>query len=112
MKKLCTTLVVNGISLFLISYLFEGITIENSAMITMILVLWLFNSFIKPILKILAFPVTILTLGLFSFVINGFVLYLSFSFVSGASCDSFITCIGAGIVLSVLNTAFSGVFTK
>lgn len=112
MKKLCMTLVMNGISLYIISYLFEGIVIESSAMIKMTLVLCILNSIVKPIIKFLAFPVTLLTFGLFSFVINGFVLYLCFSFVDGTMCDSFITCIGAGIVCSVLNIALTGDLKK
>ena len=110
MKKLSISLIINGLSLYLISYLFDGIVIEISALIALTLIFCVLNTIVNPILKLFALPLTIMTLGLFTLVINGIVLNLAFSLVNGAYCDSLITCIGASIVLSVLNTGLEAIF--
>ena len=109
MRKLCVGLLINGLSLFLLSYLFKGIYIEVSALVMMTVVFCILNTIIKPIIQLFALPFTIMTLGLFTLVVNGIVLNLAFAFVSGAHCDSLITCIGASIVLSVLNTGLHAI---
>ncbi len=110
MRKLSISLIINGISLYLISNLFDGIMIQTSALVAMTLIFCVLNVIVKPILKLFALPFTIMTLGLFSLVINGIVLNLAFAFVNGAYCDSLITCIGASIVLSILNTGLHAIF--
>ena len=110
MKKLSVSLIINGVSLYLISKLFEGITIQLSALVAMTLIFCILNVIVKPILELFALPFTIMTLGLFSLVVNGIVLNLAFAFVNGAHCDSLITCIGASIVLSILNTGLQAIF--
>ena len=61
-------------------------------------------------IQLFTLPFTIMTLGLFTLVVNGIVLNLAFAFVSGAHCNSLITCIGASIVLSILNTGLHAIF--
>ncbi len=104
MKKLVLGLIVNGISLFLISQLFSGIEIRLDSLLLLTVVFYLLNAIIRPILKILSFPITILTLGLFSFVINGLMLWFAFKMVDGAYIKGFWTCVWASIVISVLNS--------
>lgn len=107
MKKLCVSLIVNGISFFVLDLLFDGILIQPGALITLMILFGILNCIVKPILKILSFPLTFMTFGLFSFVINGMVLYWAFSFVNGAYCSSLFTGILASIVLSILNSGFN-----
>ena len=110
MRKISISLIINGVSLYLISNLFDGITIQMAALVAMTLIFCVLNTIVKPILKLFALPFTIMTLGLFSLVVNGVVLNLAFAFVNGAYCDSLITCIGASIVLSILNTGLHAIF--
>lgn len=110
MRKLSIGLLINGLSLYFISQLFEGIHIEVSALVMMTIVFCILNAVIKPILQLFTLPLTIMTLGLFTLVVNGIVLNLAFAFVSGAHCNSLITCIGASIVLSILNTGLHAIF--
>ena len=110
MKKLSVGLLINGISLYLLAQLFDGIVIEMHALVMLTIIFSIFNTIIKPILQLFALPLTIMTLGLFTLVVNGIVLNLSFVFVNGAYCDSLFTCIGASIVLSVLNTGMHAIF--
>ena len=110
MRKLSVGLLINGISLYALSQLFSGIVIELHALVMLTIIFSIFNAIIKPVLQLFALPLTIMTLGLFTLVVNGIVLNLSFAFVSGAYCDSLFTCIGASIVLSVLNTGLHAFF--
>ncbi|KKT51339.1 MAG: hypothetical protein UW44_C0013G0059 [Candidatus Collierbacteria bacterium GW2011_GWB2_44_22] len=58
---------------------------------------------LKPILILLTLPVNILTLGLFTFVINAFLIMLMSSFVVGFKVDNFGTALIAAVVLALLN---------
>ena len=79
-------------------------------------VLAILNSTLKPILKILAFPLTCLTLGLFSFVINAAVLYLAASLdlgftITGSGINAFLAALVGSILISCIN-AVLGVFVR
>ncbi|MDJ0736205.1 MAG: phage holin family protein [Nostocaceae cyanobacterium] len=73
------------------------------------IVIGIVNAIIRPILKILAFPITLLTFGLFTFVINGFTLWLasyltpSYGFMIGGPIAALLGSIVLSIVSSVIN---------
>lgn len=79
--KFLLRLVLNTLILLLIAYLFQAIglafTIESFwwALLAA-LILGALNLFLKPILQVISLPITLLTLGLFSFIINAFLLWL------------------------------------
>lgn len=76
--KLVLNFVLGGAVIMLMSYLFDGVYVKDFTVAFLVaLVLSLLNTFIKPILSVIAFPITIMTLGLFQLVINGFVLSLA-----------------------------------
>lgn len=68
------------------------------------------NLIVKPIIELFSLPITFLTLGLFSLVINGIVLYLAFALVPGAHLNGFFNSILAAIFLSVANAIFYNIF--
>lgn len=77
-------------------------------------VLAILNAVLRPILKILALPLTCLTLGLFSFVINALVLWLAASLelgfrITGSGLDGFLAALVGSILISCIN-AVLGVF--
>lgn len=72
-----------------------------------VLVLGLVNTFIRPIIKILTFPINFMTLGLFSLVINALLLMLVGKLVDGIVIQGFLTAVLGAIILSV----FSGILT-
>lgn len=79
-------------------------------------VLAILNSTLKPILKILAFPLTCLTLGLFSFVINAAVLYIAAMLdlgftIKGTPFNSFLAALVGSILISCIN-AVLGIFVS
>lgn len=76
------------------------------------LFLGIFNAIIKPILIILTLPINILTLGLFTFVINAFLLWLVTYFVKGFTILNFTSAIIAAIALWLVNTLIHIVFAS
>lgn len=106
MKKILGALVANALSFYLLDLMFNNVYFEKaSAFVAMAIIFSLVNLTIKPILKFLSFPITLLTLGLFSLVVNAVVLIIAFSLVSTAHIGSFGTAFWASIVLSFINSA-------
>ncbi len=77
MLKLLIVWLINAVALVAVAYLLPGIAVANfvTALVAA-LVLGLVNAVIRPILIVLTLPVTLLTLGLFIFVINGLMFWL------------------------------------
>jgi putative membrane protein len=89
MKFIIRIIVIAAIS-YGLSRVLGGIHVSDFwTAIIFAVVLAILNTFIKPILVILTLPVTILTLGLFLFVINTILVLLASNFVEGFSIDSF-----------------------
>lgn len=107
MKKLLLHWIVSALFLYVLAFLFSGIAISGPiAAIIAAIVLGLVNAIIKPILQFISLPITFLTLGLFSLVINAVVLILVSWLVPGFVVVGFWTAFFAAIVLSLLNTIF------
>jgi len=80
-----------------------GITVSSFYIALIVAFIWGFISFfIKPVLQLFALPITILTLGLFSFVINGLLFWFMASFVQGFEVDGFLTAVLGAFVVSLL----------
>src|SRR6186713_528672 len=77
-------------ALLLVAHLYSGVVVASftSAMIAA-LVLGLFNTLVRPLLVLLTLPVTLLTLGLFLFVINALMFYFAAELLSGLAVRSF-----------------------
>ncbi len=96
--KILTTAVL----VLIIDYFMTGITVSSFVTsIFVAIVLGLLNIFVKPILVFFTFPVTIVTLGLFLFVINALIIILCSKIVDGFSVDSFWTALLFSIILSL-----------
>lgn len=86
------------------TYLIPGFKVDGFiGALVLVLVLGLLNILVKPILLILALPVNILTLGLFTLIINAVVLQLAVGLLAGVSSDGFVTTLLASVVMSVLS---------
>jgi putative membrane protein len=70
------------------------------------MVIGIVNATLGLVLKILTFPLTILTIGLFWFVINALMLKLAAAIVPGFSINGFVPALLAALVLSVINLLF------
>ena len=89
-KSILRSVVANGIALVATSYLISGFEIDNNPQIIAFgaIVLGLVNIFVKPILKIISFPINVVTLGIFNWVINAIIIYITISLVDGISVSS------------------------
>ncbi|MEN2401898.1 phage holin family protein [Flavobacterium sp. MC2016-06] len=104
MNLLLRLLVTAGLVL-LIAHFLPGVVVTSfTTAVIVAVVLGLLNLFIKPILVILTFPVTIITLGLFLLVINAIIILLCTNIVGGFKVDSFWTALIFSIILSVLQS--------
>lgn len=95
----------NVFALWLIERLFNLVKFNGyEKLILTAAVLMVLNGFLKPILHLLSFPITVLTLGLFSFMINGMVVLIAFR-LSGVEVKDFSTAFMVGILLTIINLA-------
>lgn len=91
-------------TLILVAYLVPGFAVASfyTALIVAV-VLGLVNLIIKPIVVILTLPINILTLGLFTFVINALLLWFVASFIDGFSIDGFIPAFLGALIISIVS---------
>lgn len=102
---------IMSLAVILSTYLIPGVKVSGlwSAMLVAF-ILGIVNVFVRPLLLLITLPVNILTLGLFSFVINGLMVMLVSSIVKGFSVDNFWVAILFSIILSVSNYILSVIF--
>jgi putative membrane protein len=101
----------NILALLVADWIFSGVSIERWwPLILGAAVLGIANTIVKPILTLLTLPLVLVTLGLFYFVINVFMLVLAEWIAPDFSIDGFWTYIGATIVISIVNWALHGIF--
>ncbi len=95
---------ISALSLLGAAYLIDGISVDSfyTALIVA-LFLGFVNAIIRPILIILTLPVTLLSLGLFIFVINGFLFWFLSTFIKGFEVDGIIPAITGAVVVSVFS---------
>ena len=98
--------VINAIALIVVASAIPGFGIETfyNALIAA-LILGLVNALIRPLLFILTLPVTILTLGLFSFVINALMIWLASTIVKGFVVEGFVPAFLAALLLWAISLA-------
>lgn len=107
MKKFITALLVNVISLWVIDYLMSSIYIATpNALFAIAFVLMILNVTLKPLMKLIFLPVTFLSFGLFSLIINAVILATAFSFAPG-SYIGFPSAFIASVLLSIANSAIN-----
>lgn len=104
MISLILRLIILTSGVFLAAYLVPGIYVAGyGAAIKAALLLGFLNIFIKPVIFLLTLPINILTLGLFTLVINGLLLWLVGSVVTGFSISGFFTAILGSVIISILS---------
>ncbi|MAZ30032.1 hypothetical protein CL655_01985 [bacterium] len=102
---LLSRLFLGAFALLLTAYLVTGITVDGLyvALITAA-ILGILHAVVRPILFVLTLPITIITLGLFHFVINAALFMFAASFIEGFSVSSFWTALLGSLIVSILNT--------
>ena len=104
---------INTAALFALPYLVSSIAISSfGAALLAALILGLINALIRPVLVLLTLPVTLLTLGLFIFVINGLMFWLVSSLVPGFHVAGFWAAVGGALLYSIISWALSTLLLK
>jgi len=111
MMELLAHLIITAALLLLVANMVTGMHIEGwgSAFLAA-LVLGVVNAIIRPLMVILTIPITIVTLGLFLFVINALMLWLAAALVPGFRIENFGAALFGSIILTVLNILIAAVF--
>ena len=111
--RLLLVWVINAVALFFLPYVVPFVHVDDfvSALVAA-LILGLINTVIRPVLVLLTLPVTIVTLGLFIFVINGLLFWLVGSWVQGFRVDGFWAAVLGAIVYSLVSWLLSAILLR
>ena len=106
--KLLLAWVINALALMAVAYLMPGVSVANfTTALVAALILGLVNAVIRPVLFLLTLPVTILTLGLFIFVLNGLLFWFVGSYIQGFVVAGFWSGVFGAIVFSLISWLLS-----
>ncbi|WP_299130876.1 phage holin family protein [uncultured Winogradskyella sp.] len=98
-------LLLNAIAVFVLAEILNGVSIDNyTTSLIVVIVLSLLNILVKPILIILTLPVTLLTLGLFLFIINALIVLIADRLIDGFAVDGIWSALLFSILLCVLQS--------
>ena len=104
MRKFVFSWLINTITLFAVTRIVAGIQVESFAVaLIAALVLGLLNAFLKPIIIFITLPLNILSLGIFTFFINGFVLFLASKIVRGFVIADFGSAFWGALIFSIIS---------
>jgi len=108
--RLLVVWLISALALLTVAYLMPGIVVADfTAALVAAVVLGLVNAVIRPILILLTLPATLLTLGLFIFVINGLLFWMVGSWLQGFTVSGFWWGFFGAIVYSIITWALSSV---
>jgi putative membrane protein len=99
---------IGTLSILITAYLIPGVQVTFVGALVLAVVLALINILIKPVLFFLTLPINILSLGLFSLVLNALLVMLADKIVPGFSISGFWIALLFSIVLSLINGLFGG----
>ena len=113
MMRLLLIWLINTLALLALPYVFPWVKVDSfTAALIGALALGLINALIRPLLILLTLPATILTLGLFIFVINGLLFWWVGSFVDGFHVGGFWSGVFGAIVYSLISWLLSSLLPK
>jgi putative membrane protein len=104
-------IVIVGVTLLIVSWMLPGFYVQSfGAAVIAAIVLGVANAVVRPILIVLTFPITILTLGIFLLVINAFMYLLVSAVVPGFHVHGLMTAIIGSIITSIVSSILHGIF--
>lgn len=105
--------ILNAVALLAVAYLLPSIHVASfGAAMLAALLLGLINAVLRPLLVLLTLPVTLLTLGLFIFVINGLMFWLAGSLIEGFAVGGFWPAVFGSLLYSVVSWALSSLLVS
>jgi putative membrane protein len=104
--KLIVKWLCSAAALLAVAYLYSGVTVNSfTAALIAAAVLGALNTVVRPVLVLLTLPVTLVTLGLFLFVINALMFWAAASLLSGLHVTGFVAALIGSLIYSVLQLA-------
>ena len=101
--KLLTKWLLSAAALLLVAYLYQGVEVRSfTAALIAAFVIGLLNAVVRPLLVLLTLPVTVLTLGLFLFVINALMFWAAASLLDGFAVRGFVAALIGSLIYSVI----------
>jgi putative membrane protein len=111
-KRFIIHLLVIAAALWVTAFIIPGVTVSSwQTLVIASLILGFINAVVRPILTLLTLPITILTLGLFYLLVNGFTFFLASKVVPGFEVAGFWWAVLGALVMSVISS-FIGAFAK
>jgi putative membrane protein len=111
--RLALVWLINAVALIAVAYLMPSISVSSfGTALVAALVLGLINAVVRPVLVLLTLPVTILTLGLFIFVLNGLLFWMVGSWLEGFAVGGFWAGVFGAILFSLVSWALSALVLK
>ena len=99
------SVLLNTIIFLVLASFLDGFYVADwTAAVLAAVILSLLNAVVKPVISLFSFPLTLVTFGLFYFVINGLMIWMTSYFVSGLTVSSFGQSILVALILSVVNS--------
>ncbi len=113
MKFFLLKWLVTAISIFIVANVFDLIYIEDFGVLVLAaLLLGMLNVFVRPVLLLLTLPINIISLGLFTLVVNAFLLYAVAGLVPGFEITSFLKALLAAILISLVTAMINVLIHK
>jgi putative membrane protein len=111
--RLIVVWLINALALMAVAYLMPSIAVSSfGAALVAALVLGLVNAFVRPVLILLTLPATVLTLGLFIFVLNGLLFWMVGSWLEGFAVAGFWAAVLGAILFSIVSWALSALVLR
>ena len=104
--------IVSALAIGIAAYLLPGVSVTILGALVLAVVLGIINTFIKPVILLLTLPLTILTLGIFSLIVNALFILLAGLLVPGFVVNGFWWALLFAVVLSLINAFFHAVEKK
>lgn len=111
--KLLLRILLNALAIYVAAYLLDGIKLSSvPAALVAGLVLGIVNAIIRPVLILLTLPFTILTLGLFIFVVNAICLALTAALVPGFEIAGIWSALGGALIVTLVSWVLNGMIRE
>lgn len=115
--KLLLKWLLSAAALLFVAYVYGGVQVQSfSSALIAAFVIGLFNAVLRPVLVILTLPVTVVTVGLFLFIINALMFWAAAGVLDGFHVNGFMAALLGSLIYSalglVIESALGGLFTK
>ena len=112
--KLILRIIINAIAIWVTAYLVSGLNFTGDivGLLVVAVIFGLINAFIRPIVKLFSLPITVVTLGLFTLVINALMLWITVWLAPALSLDgnlmqNAVTVFIGALIISIISTILS-----